>query len=122
MRSACRRRRVRTDLEVGGRPHDDAGHWPQRPVQAHRELDRRINDELPDLRKRSAVSTTTPVKKKGSAAAPVGRGGSTTTATATVKRKFVLNQAEQQQMLAIRLDPKNPEHVKHFARARMGLN
>lgn len=87
------------------------------------ELDNRLREEIPDIRQR-VRKVFKPTEAIRSNAAPVGRsGGAMNSASgAEQKKRFVLTAAHQSRMRDIKMDPKNSEHVKQFARSVMGLN
>jgi len=78
------------------------------------ELDRRIRDKMPALRGRLqpvAQRKVPPTNAPSMRQAPAGKRGTVT-----------LNKADIDWMHQLKLDPKNPEHVKEYARNKGGMN
>ena len=108
----------------------EASYRPGSP-EYMRELDRRIKDQLPDLRRRvsqvfgkPASKTTKPdgeKKRTTPTAAPVSRSAAPRQEQRPTQQRpdrIVLTREDQELMRTFKLDPSNREHVKEFAAQR----
>jgi hypothetical protein len=95
------------------------GRYSNRSPEYFRELDRMVAAEMPDLRPK-VKSVFRPVQKQQPArvAAVQTRGATPVRTQASGKGKMLLTKSDVGNMLAFKMDPKNPEHVKQYAREK----
>lgn len=94
------------------------GYKPDTP-QFFAELDRRIRKKLPQVAQAARQPSGQPVvKRKQQPPVAAVRGAQPST---VVRGKVTLTRSDIANMHTFKLDPKNPEHVKEYARQKVGI-